>query len=98
MSSGNLYKLDRFEEGLAVLLQYPCKSNVLVVPLEVVSSSMVIGNILTVDFEEEGFIVRKVDKQKVEKTSIEDGLVSSMKIYSYSIDYQLGCMKYTRAS
>lgn len=98
MSSGNLYKLDRFEEGLAVLLQYPCESNVLVVPLEVVSSCMVIGNLLTVDFEEEGYIVRKVDKRKVGKTTVEDGFVSSMKIDSYSIDYQQGCMKYTRAS
>jgi hypothetical protein len=98
MSSENLYKLDRFEEGLAVLLHYPCESNVLVVPLEVLSSNMVIGNILTVDFEVEGFIVRKVDRRKVRKTSIADEFVSSMKIDSYSIDYQQGCMKYTRAS
>ncbi|MFX3673810.1 MAG: DUF3006 family protein [Paenisporosarcina sp.] len=98
MNSSNLYMLDRFEEGLAVLLQYPSESNVLVVPLEVLSKNMEIGNVLTVEIEEEGFIVKKVDKRKVKKTSIEGALCSSMKIDSYSIDYQQGCLKYTSAS
>lgn len=98
MSSSNFYKLDRFEEGLAVLLRYPCESNVLVVPLDDLSNNMVIGNILTVEIEEEGFIVRKVDNRNVKNTSTEDDFVSSKKIDSYSIDFKQGCMKYTRAS
>lgn len=98
MSSKNLYKLDRFEEGLAVLLQYPSENNILVVPFDDLSKDMVIGNILTVEIEEQGFIVKKVDKQKVRKIIAEEENISSMKIDSYSIDFEQGCITYTRAS
>jgi len=98
MSSKNLYKLDRFEEGLAVLLQYPSENNILVVPLDDLSKDMVIGNILTVEIEEQGFIVKKVGKQKVRKITAEEENISSMKINSYSIDFEQGCITYIRAS
>lgn len=98
MSSKNLYKLDRFEEGLAVLLQYPSENNILVVPLTDMSKDMVIGNLLIVEIEEQGFIVKKVDKRKVQKVTIDEQNISSMKIDSYSIDFQQGCITYTRAS
>jgi hypothetical protein len=98
MSRSNLYKLDRFEEGLAVLLQYPCASNVLVVPSEVINCKMSLGTLVSVEIEAEGFIVKKVTKQKQEKMLQDETLVSQSKIYDYTIDFEQGCLVYTVAS
>ena len=98
MSPINFYTLDRFEEGLAVLLQYPCASNVLVVPIEDLNNDMSLGTLVSVEIEIEGFVVKKVTKHKVEKTMREMNLVSKSKINEYKIDFKKGCLIYTLAS
>ena len=98
MSPSILYTLDRFEEGLAILLQYPCASNVLVVPIEDLNNEMRLGTLLSVEIENEGFVVKKVTKHKLEKTMQEMNLVSKSKINDYKIDFKKGCLIYTVAS
>jgi len=98
MSPSMLYTLDRFEEGLAVLLQYPCASNVLVVPLDDLNNKMSLGTLVSVEIEIEGFVVKKVTKHKLEKTIQEMNLVSKSKINEYKIDFKKGCLIYTVAS
>lgn len=98
MSPSNLYTLDRFEEGLAVLLQYPCASNVLVVPIEDLTNKMSLGTLVSVEIEIEGFVVKKVARHKLEKTMREINLVSKSKINDYKIDFKKGCLIYTVAS
>ena len=98
MSPSILYTLDRFEEGLAILLQYPCASNVLVVPIEDLNNEMRLGTLLSVEIEIEGFVVKKVTKHKLEKTMQEMNLVSKSKINDYKIDFKKGCLIYTVAS
>ncbi|WP_394188821.1 DUF3006 domain-containing protein [Paenisporosarcina quisquiliarum] len=98
MSPSILYTLDRFEEGLAILLQYPCASNVLVVPIEDLNNEMHLGTLLSVEIEIEGFVVKKVTKHKLEKTMQEMNLVSKSKINDYKIDFKKGCLIYTVAS
>ena len=98
MSPSNLYTLDRFEEGLAVLLQYPCASNVLVVPIEDLNSNMSLGTLVSVEIEIEGFVVKKVTQHKLEKKMREMNFVSKSKINDYKIDFKKGCLIYTVAS
>ena len=98
MSPINLYTLDRFEEGLAMLLQYPCASNVLVVPIEDLDNKLGLGTLVSVEIEIEGFVVKKVTKNKLEKTMREMNLVSKSKINDYKIDFNKGCLIYTVAS
>lgn len=98
MSPSNIYTLDRIEEGLAMLLQYPCASNVLVVPIEDLDNKLTLGTLVTVEIEIERFIVKKVTKHKLEKTMREMNLVSKSKINDYKIDFNKGCLIYTVAS
>ena len=44
MFTGRMYKLDRFEDDLAVLLEFPSESNVLVVPTDDLKHGMKVGD------------------------------------------------------
>ncbi|MBW9235519.1 DUF3006 domain-containing protein, partial [Leptospira santarosai] len=46
MFIGRMYKLDRFEDDLAVLLEFPNESNVLVVPTDDLTHDMKVGDVL----------------------------------------------------
>ena len=98
MVTGRMYKLDRFEENLAVLLEFPSESNVLVVPTDDLSACMRIGDVLLVEIEEEGFNISKVSKQRAGLHTREENNIPSRKINSYYIDYVQGCLVYTTAS
>ena len=98
MFTGRMYKLDRFEEDLAVLLEFPSESNVLVVPTDDLKHDMKVGDILLVDIKEEGFIISKVNKRTANKQKNAESLCPSQKINSYYIDYEHGCLVYTTAS
>lgn len=98
MFTGRMYKLDRFEDDLAVLLEFPSDSNVLVVPTDDLKHGMKVGDILLVDIKEEGFIISKVNKRTANKHKNVESLCPSQKIDSYYIDYEHGCLVYTTAS
>ena len=98
MFRGRMYKLDRFEDDLAVLLEFPSESNVLVVPKDDLSQDMKVGDVLLVDIEEEGFKISKVNKSAANFQNMEKSLMPSQKINSYYIDYEQGCLVYTTAS
>ena len=98
MFTGRMYKLDRFEDDLAVLLEFPSESNVLVVPTDDLKHDMKVGDILLVDIKEEGFIISKVNKRTANKHKNAESLCPSQKIDSYYIDYEHGCLVYTTAS
>ncbi|MGB3261154.1 DUF3006 domain-containing protein [Paenisporosarcina sp.] len=98
MFTGRMYKLDRFEDDLAVLLEFPNESNVLVVPTDDLTHDMKVGDVLLVDIQEEGFHISKVNKRVANKQKVTDSVSSSHKIDSYYIDYEQGCLVYTTAS
>jgi len=98
MFRGRMYKLDRFEDDLAVLLEFPSESNVLVVPTDDLTHDMKVGDVLLVDIEEEGFNISKVNKRAANLQMTEKSLLPSQKINSYYIDYEHGCLVYTTAS
>jgi len=97
MLTGRMYKLDRFEDNLAVLLEFPSESNVLVVPTDDLNRTMKVGDVLKVEIKEEGFKISKVNKHTAEQQTVE-GSLSLPKINSYYIDYEQGCLVYTTAS
>lgn len=98
MFTGRMYKLDRFEDDLAVLLEFPSKSNVLVVPTDDLTHDMKVGDVLLVEIQEEGFTITKVNRHTAIQQLNEDTLFPSQKINSYYIDYEQGCLVYTTAS
>lgn len=98
MFRGRLYKLDRFEEDLAVLLEFPSESNVLVVPTDDLHHDMKVGDVLLVDIKEEGFNISKVNKRTANQQKNVEPICPSQKISSYYIDYEHGCLVYTTAS
>lgn len=98
MFTGRMYKLDRFQDDLAVLLEFPRESNVLVVPTDDLTYDMKVGDVLLVDIQEEGFLISKVNKRAANKQKETDSVYSAQKINSYYIDYELGCLVYTTAS
>lgn len=98
MFKGRMYKLDRFQDDLAVLLEFPSESNVLVVPTDDLTHDMKVGDVLLVDIEEEGFKISKVNQKAANLQKMEKSLIPSQKINSYYIDYEHGCLVYTTAS
>lgn len=98
MFMGRMYKLDRFEDNLAVLIEYPSESNVLVVPTDDLKRGMKVGDILLVDIREEGFHITKVNKRAAGQQKNVAPICPSQKIDSYYIDYEHGCLVYTTAS
>lgn len=98
MFAGRMYKLDRFQDDLAVLLEFPSESNVLVVPTDDLTSDMKVGDVLLVDIQEEGFHISKVNKRAANKQKETDSVSTAQKINSYYIDYEHGCLVYTTAS
>ena len=98
MFKGRMYKLDRFQDDLAVLLEFPSESNVLVVPTDDLTHDMKVGDVLLVDIEEEGFKISKVNKNAAKLEMLEKSPLPSQKINSYYIDYEHGCLVYTTAS
>lgn len=98
MFRGRMYKLDRFEEDLAVLLEFPSESNVLVVPTDDLQHDMKVGDVLLVDIKEEGFNISKVNKRTANQQKNVEPICPSQKISSYYIDYEHGCLVYTTAS
>ncbi|WP_019412858.1 DUF3006 family protein [Paenisporosarcina sp. TG20] len=97
MFRGRMYKLDRFENDLAVLLEFPSYSNVLVVPTNDLKRNMKVDDVLLVNIREEGFNISKVNIQTVQ-AEMSETLHPTQKISSYYIDYELGCLVYTTAS
>lgn len=97
MFAGRMYKLDRFQDDLAVLLEFPRESNVLVVPTDDLTYDMKVGDVLLVDIQEEGFHISKVNKRAANKQKETDSVPSAQKINSYYIDYEHGCLVYTTA-
>lgn len=93
-----MYKLDRFEDDLAVLLEFPSESNVLVVPTDDLTLDMKVGDVLLVDIQEEGFVIKKVNSRIAYEQMNEESIIPSQKINSYYIDYKQGCLVYTTAS
>jgi len=98
MLKGRMYKLDRFEDDLAVLLEFPCESNVLVVPTDDLTRDMKVGDVVLVDIKEEGFYITKVNKDAAIHQQTAGMKFLSKKINSYYIDYEQGCLIYTTAS
>ncbi|WP_075619874.1 DUF3006 domain-containing protein [Paenisporosarcina indica] len=98
MFIGRMYKLDRFEDDLAVLLEFPSESNVLVVPTDDLTLDMKVGDVLLVNIQEEGFAISKVNNRIAYQQMNEEAIISSQKINSYYIDYEQGCLIYTTAS
>lgn len=98
MFRGRMYKLDRFENDLAVLLEFPSYSNVLVVPTNDLKHNMKVGDVLLVNIKEEGFNISKVNTRNIQQHETFDTIHPSQKISSYYIDYELGCLVYTTAS
>lgn len=98
MFIGRMYKLDRYQDDLAVLLEFPNESNVLVVPTSDLKQIMKVGDILLVEIKEEGFNITKVNKSTAHQQKSASVNCNSKKINSYYIDYEQGCLVYTTAS
>lgn len=98
MFKGRMYILDRYQDDLAVLLEFPSKSNVLVVPTSDFKQGVNIGDVLLVEIKEEGFNITKVSKHVANKQKLAIENSHLPKIDSYYIDYEHGCLVYTTAS